>query len=75
MNRASQAWKKSREQAVKRATDHIEKQNEGSGDVEAKMQKRGEEIFKRRSEEYDKRKQAKKAEEGTKATKGRKGGR
>jgi YidC/Oxa1 family membrane protein insertase len=83
LDRASEAWKQTRQQASNKVKGYIEKQSENAGysgegkrDVDKMMRKREQEVFKRRNEEYEKRKneRAKKAEEGTKAVKGKKGG-
>jgi YidC/Oxa1 family membrane protein insertase len=84
LDRASEAWKQTRQQASNKVKGYIEKQSEDAGysgegkrDVDKMMRKREQEVFKRRNEEYEKRKneRAKKAEGVTKAVKGKKGGR
>ena len=73
LDRASDAWKRSRDQARDRVTGYIQKKTdaaghtgEGKGDVDKRMREREKEVFRRRSEEYEKRKQAKKGGQGGK---------
>ena len=75
LDRASGAWKRGRELARNQVTGYIQKQSdaaghtgEGKGDVDKRMREREKEVFRRRSEEYEKRKQAKK---GSQAKKGK----
>ena len=73
LDRASEAWKQTRQQATDRVKDYIEKRDAETGDVEARMEERASEVHKRRAEEYEKRKKTKKADSGGKGKK--KGGR
>ena len=66
LDRASRAWKQTRQKVQNKTNDYIEKRSdeagytgEGTGNVQRKMQEREDEIFKRRNEEYEKRRKAK----------------